>query len=470
MVLFDTHKLADFKERMYSTLLYKHYVVSSNKKLIEFKDDEDGTPISPLSGFLALKGDKLYLLQGNIKDDLPIKIHDDLLTTRVTKNGDVVYIIPYNTPEVEYYTSFRIVPARMMSYEELLKCSDQIHSLGDEFTLLYGNILYTAMCSRINLCLAGNVSSGKSSFPDCLHNIYDCIPRIEKPSTAPALAPGVSTTGVLLVDELSGLKTKESKVGVETVLNSLASGSNTISFGTAGSKAYRTKNPPPTNYLSSVIIYNKFGARDDAERDIDKFPFKASYWKRQEYFDWMWSNQASLVDRYLRMLMPDGKLDTEQFLNNGRLTEEEITLLKRMAKTKAYFQEVARTGFTESVCGLPPELTDDDVQFIMDYIKNELKVGSSSRYLSTLLELLKFSLVASNKDRDKFRWYADNYKKWIENYQKMINLENADSFEQGMFKPEVEKPVEEKAFTEYKYNPTTKKVEDAFAIYDEDII
>jgi hypothetical protein len=429
MVLFDTRKLADFKVEMYSKLLYKHHVVSSNKKLIEFKDDRDGNVVQPMTGYLALRGDKLYLLQGSVKDDLPIKIHEEELPTHVTKNGDVVHIVPYNTPHTEYYTSFRIKPDRMMSYYELLSMSDQKHSTGDEFTYLYGNLLYTSMCSRINVCVSGNVSSGKSSFADCLDSIYDCIPRIEKPSSAPALARGVSTNGVLFIDELSGLKTKEQKQGVETVINSLASGSNSISYGTAGSKAYRTQNPPPVNNLSCVIVYNLFGSKEDCQLDIKDSPFKPSYFRRVDFFDWMWPNQASLVDRFLRMRMPNGKLDVAQFLNGGTLSDEDIITLKKMAKTLAYYREVAQKGFTQSVEGYEPELTQDDIDYILAYIKNDMGISDDSRYLSSLLELLKFAMVASNRNRDKFRWYADGYKRWIEDYQKMIGLSPISDWE-----------------------------------------
>ena len=448
MVLFDTHKLVDFKQDMYATLVYKHHVTTSNKKLEEFKDDKDGNPVAPLTGFRALKGDELFLLQGNIKDDLPIKImNPDELPTRVNKSGDVVTIVPYNTEDTDYYVSFRIVPAKMVPYDELLAMSDQKHSTGNEFTLLYGNILYTAMCSRINVGIAGNVGSGKSSFIDCLNNIYDCMPRIEKPSTGPALAPGVSTDGVLAIDELSGLKTKEGKVGVETVINSLASGSNTISFGTAGSRAYRTQNPPPVNNLSCVIVYNLFGTQEACQKDLNKFPYKPSYFRRNDYFDWMWVNGASVVDRFLRMKMPDGKLDTAQFLNNGKLTDEETTQLKMMAKSVAYYREVAKKGFVVGVANQPPELDKDDVSYILKYIKEEMGISNTSRYLSSLLEILKFAMVASKKDKTRFAWYADNYKKWMEDYDDMINLripDDKDSFAAGVFKTQKVEKKEDK--------------------------
>jgi len=428
MTLFDTQKTARFKEDKYASLLYKHHVVSNNKKLIDFKDDENGNPVQSLTGYLALKGDTLYLLQGNIKDDLPIKINNDVLTTRVSKNGDVVHIVSYNTPQTEYYSSFRINPEKLMGWSELLNQSDQIHSAGEQFNLLYGNVLYTAMCSRINICLSGNVSSGKSSFADCLDNIYDCIPRIEKPSSAPSLARGVSTEGVLFIDELSGLKTKEQKQGVETVINSLASGSNAISYGTAGSKAYRTQNPPPVTNLSCVIVYNLFGSKEDCSLNIKDSPFKPSYFRQQDFFDWMWPNQASLVDRFLRMRMPNGKLNVKQFLDNGTLTEEEEHNLKRMVKTVAYYREVAKAKFTKGVCGQPPELSQTEVDYIMKYITTELGVDDNSRYLSSLLEILKFAFVASKTSDKSFEWYADNYKKWIDDYQKMIRLDTDESW------------------------------------------
>ena len=440
MVLFDTHKLAAFNEEMYSQLIYKHHVLSKNKKLIDFKDDEEGGVVSSLTGYEALKGETRYLLQGCIKDDLPIKINDDLLPVQVTKTGDVSHIVPYNTDEDDFYVSFKIKPEKMMSYNELLSKADQKHSTGDEFTLLYGNLLYAALCSRINVCVSGNVSSGKSSYIDCMNNIYDGMPRIEKPSSAPALAKGVTTEGVLAVDELSGLKTKEQKAGVETVLNSQASGSNTISYGTAGSKAYRTMNPPPTNHLSVLIVYNTFGTAEACRKNIRQFPFKPSYYKQEDFFDWMWSNQASLVDRFVRFKMPDGKLDVSQFLNNAPLNGDEKTTLKRMAKTVAYYKLVARKNFVEGVCGQPPELSKDDVDYILDYIKVGMGVGDDSRYLSSLLEILKFAMVASGKDRTRFKWYADGYARWMDDYQDMINLvppKNSDSFENGTFKVDV---------------------------------
>lgn len=427
MTLIDTQKLAKFKEEMYSTLLYPHHVVSSNKKLIEFKDDKDGNPIKPMTGFLAAREDRLYLLQSDVKKNLPIRINEPLLSTRVTKTGDVSYIVPKNTTQNDYFVSFRIHPDRMLSYKELLDTSDQRHSCSDAFTKLYGNILYASIISRINVCVAGNVGSGKSSYYDALDKIYDCGPRIEKPSSAPALAPGVSTNGVLFIDELSGLKTKEKKAGVETVINSLASGSDRISYGTAGSKAYRTQNPPPTTHLSCVVVYNLFGSRDDCMLDIKDSPYKPSYYKKQDYFDWMWSNQASVVDRFLRVKLPDGKIDVSQYLNAHDLTDEEKTTLKKMAKTVAYYKECARHGYIKSVEGYPPELSVDDVNFLSGYILGEMGIDKESRYLPTLLEILKLGLIYCEKDREEFKSeFGKIYKQWIDDYYNMINLKKID--------------------------------------------
>jgi len=428
MVLMDVGKTGKFKEEMYSTLLYPHHVISKNKKLIDFKDDRRTGEIVPsMEGYYAHRGDTLFVLQEDIKDDLPIKMVSENLPVHVAKPSDVVNVVPHNTEGTEYYRSFRIIPDRMLSYSEMLDCNDQLHSTGKQFSHLYGNLLYTAMLSRINVAVSGNVGSGKSSFAKVLNNIYDCVPVIQKPSTAPALAPGVSTEGVLFIDELSGLKDANSIKGVETVINSLAEGGDRISFGTAGSKAYGTQNPPPTTYLSCVIVYNLFGTKEDCSLDVKDSPFKPSYYKKKDFFDWMWDNQASVVDRFLRLKMPDGKLDVSQFIDNPPLTSEDKTLLKKLAKSAAYYRDVAKVGFITGVHGYPPELSSLDVEHIKSYIFNDMGISKESRYLNTLLEMLKFSMVASERDYTKFKWYADSYKKWMTDYEDMTRLSNPNS-------------------------------------------
>lgn len=406
----NINRLYKFRSLFFNKLIREHHVKTGHLKEFEFKQDEYSDFQAPIRGFLALKDEELYLLEEGVKEQLPILLHPDKLRTSVTKDGSVVTIVKNSG---SCFDTFRITPEKKYSYGELLGKFDQKHTQQEMYTYLLGNIYHAALIGRINVCVAGNVSSGKSFYGDCMHQIYDLIPKIEKPKTAAKLAPGVSTEGVLRIDELSGLKTAEGKSGVETVLGSLADYGDVISFGTAGSRQYGTMNPPPTSNLSCLIFYNLFGTKEQCEMSSKDWAYKPSYYKSSDYFDWMFENSEMLNDRMLRMKLFDGKIDVSQFSGDDVLEDEHIQTFINMAKTVEYFREQRRKGYVD-------ELTAED----MDTITNTTYrlMDRESRHAKVFRELLIFTYLMADKDVITFEYYADLYRKMIDDYDKMVKL------------------------------------------------
>jgi hypothetical protein len=369
---------------------------------------------------MALKNDVLYILEDNIKDKLPIAVGDNL-PELVTIQGDVVKVVRNKEGQ---YSTFRITPAKVMTYRQLLECFDQKHQNQEDYTYLYSNILHAALLGRINVCVATHVSFGKSFFGDCMNYIYDLMPNVDAPKTAPAIAPGISTYGVLRIDELSGLSKKEDRVAVENVIGGLADFSDTVSFGTAGSKLYKTMNPPPTYWLSCVITYNKFGTKEDVESK------KASYFRKEDYFDWMFPNSTKLVDRFVRFLFPDGKVMVNQFNSDVTYTPELRAKFIAMAKTAEYYRQARINGFTNPlvVDGVTyePEMTEEEVGLIDKMVYTN--VGKESRHSRSLRDLFLFTFLMADKDWVLFANYCEKYVDYMKAYNNMINTEEKEGW------------------------------------------
>jgi hypothetical protein len=422
--------LTTFKKESYRTLIYPQHLITPNLKLIEFKPEineltGEKVPYTPLKGFLAMKDDTMYLLEEGVKEQLPIRVSENL-GEMITKDGNVVDIV---SNDGDCYKTFAIRPQPIYSWKEMVEFLNLKHTEPEAYMLM-NNIFLAARAGRLNCCISTPPSFGKSIGGDCADAIYDLMPKIDAPRTAPAIAPGISTDGVLRIDELSGLTDKAARAAIDGVLGGLADWSEDVSFGTAGSKAYHTMNPPPTTWLSAVITYNKFGTKEEVMAQ------KASYSKRNDFFDWMFPNSTKINDRFVRFLLPEGRVNIAQFNEVEELSDELRVKLRNMAKSMMYYTAVRRSNFINPVTigdkTYPAELSRDDLAMIDKYVYTVL--SEDSRHSKTMREILIFTFLLAEKDYVKFVHYANKYVEYMKAYERMVTLDgegNAQSSLEG---------------------------------------
>jgi len=313
---FNFSVLSKFGSVMYETLLYKHHLTHETAKLVEFKTEE----YKPMQGYIFTKDNKKYIidmLDDKDKDNLnkfPIRVTETEI--RDMKNGDVVH-------KINQYRSFKITPEQHYSFQDMITMDNNVHSLPDEYTL-YKIIAWAARFGRIAVRISACPGWGKTSYYATINHLYDKTYVITRPRTVAGIAKGITQDGVMVLDEMGHLP-KEIRDEVSSMLYQLGQFFTSLTLGSAGSVAHKTKPLYNVDSLSCVVLYNRI----------------EDYKDKDDFFDFMFSNAAALNDRFLPLRLPDGKLDGSQFKDDQikDLSEETKTMFINFIKSAEYYKQ-----------------------------------------------------------------------------------------------------------------------------------
>lgn len=402
MTRFTFTILGKFHDQTYKQLLHEHQIIESTPKYIEFLNDSR----PPIKGYHVRKDARKFIIDQGMKDSMPLKVRQEPQEEITKSKKDVVYVIEPNT-----VSSFRIIPEPLLTFKELVDMDQIKHSNPDDWTL-WKILLLVARCSRVNFCFSTNPAWGKSGMCDVYNYLFDLMPSLNAPRTQAALVRGLSPTGVLILDEFAG-KELLSQDLVPKILEQIAAGKNYITFGTAGSYEYGTRNPPPCTWLSTVILYNLFGTQEEVHRK------EASYCTKDDFFDWGIMNKAALNSRYIKFKPDDGELDVSQFYTGSQeLTNEDQELFRKAAKTLKHYEIEFKDGCTN-------ELTKEQLDFCQEIVANQSTV-KEGRHKGTLSELAKGIMLYHQGDTDAFSLTFSRLLSWHENYKKMLLKANKE--------------------------------------------
>lgn len=396
---FTFKTLYNHHKKLFDELVYPIHLEDTTSELIEFWEDQHPA----FEGYRVKKGGIRYVLPSRVKQPgtgfvdvaslMPIKIKGDC--ERVFIKGARKYAV--HVVEPQHIIPFRIVPDKQMDFASLIDAVDFKHSVPLEYTL-WKIIALTARCSRIHVCLSTNPAWGKSSIVSVFHDVFDRMMPLDAPKTQAALAKGISSDGVMVLDECAKLGADAANF-ISPVLFQVAGHNPRLNYSTAGSAEYKTKGTFDIGELSSIILYNRFGKE---------------YTEQKHFFDWMFPNKEALNSRYLRLKPSDGELDTAQFRGvDTTLRDEDTQLFVSMAKSMCYYQEQWRSE-------LKDELSDEDRAFLVECVTNQPHI-SGSRHKASLQAIAEGIMLYVRKDMSAFSQYFSIVLQWYKNYHHMVH-------------------------------------------------
>jgi len=300
--------LNQWKDEMYSTLVYPHHCATKGTLIRREFYTEDGYAQTSKKeversfecDYYVLRnseiGDKYCLTEEMIRN-LPIKvIKTEKLFDR--KSDEVVWY------PLEYKT-FKIVPERLLSLKDVVQPFIHKHANQKE----YEQHVVTAFASyifRFNYWISSVRAYGKSSIFKTIGLVFDNCEVREGVETVPAFYKFIPSDGTMVLDEL---KKKDTTAAEEIwyVLNQAGDkGNNILRMKTGGSPKHGTHVPKNITNCSFVCLFNRL----------------EDYTTKAKFAEFMFDNNASLGRRYLKFKLSDTKLDLEQFSNPETLTTE----------------------------------------------------------------------------------------------------------------------------------------------------
>ena len=377
--IFNYSTLGKFRQEMYESLLYKHHLSIETPKLVEFKGDE----YEAMQGYLFVKDNKKYLLK---KEDEDGKDNFEKLPVRVlriqtcnAKNNDVLNVLAAN----QCFRSFRITPEKVFPFQELVDIDGIIHQDMQEWTL-WKIICWAARLSRIAIRFSAIKRFGKTSYIDILNFLLDKAQVINRPRTVPGICRYINPDGLIAMDEMGQLPA-DIRHEIQSMLFQLGSFSNYLTLGSAGSSAYKTKSKYDIQNLSCIVLYNRI----------------EDYEKKEHFFDFMFSNNSAINDRFLPLRPSDTVLDMDQFTGGStiELTEEHKKLFMAIMKTAEYYNQ----NWIKLI---------DNAK--VDDMITQLKV--EGRHQISFRNILCFIQMYADKDEEMFKQYAFRLKTWYETY------------------------------------------------------
>ena len=372
---------------MYETLLYKHHLSHEIAKLIEFKDENT----VPIQAYVFTKDNKKYLLD---KDNdtgtdnlakLPIRVDNTIVET--AKSNDVVY-------KILAHHSFSVMPKKEYTFSELVNLDKIVHPIQDEYRL-YKIMAWSARIGRIAVRFSSNPAWGKTSYFKLINHLYEKS-YVVKPRSLPGIVRGITEDGVMVLDEVSDIKA-EVKPELFNALSQLGEFSNVLTLGTAGSTAHHTKPVYNVRNLSCVILYNRLN----------------DYKKKEDFFDYSFSNTEALNDRYFPLRPTDASLDNKQF-DDGQY----MVLTDEIRKTFLSYIKAAEY-YNQHWSGLVDH----------DFVKESLaKYDITGRHMTSFRCIASFIYLFSldkddNAKKEVYYYYLTMLYGWHMNYLRCLNPE-----------------------------------------------
>lgn len=409
--------LIDFRNSLYYGLIYPNNVNTADRvvKYREFYEVDDGKKIYYESDdgkqklkIYSLECDiyslpnhglnELYALSKDQIDQLPIKVRPDGVRQMFLRKEDKACYI------VDECSSFRIRPIKEMELKELISHFITPHSSPLDYEL-YAILGVSMILGRGAVWISTNPAFGKSGLLKTFNMLFDNVPVVERVRTVPAIYKHIPDDGILVVDEMAK-KDAESSENLLYALNILGDvNEQKIVMNTGGSAAYGTNVPKSLRNTSVMCLMNRLSDYED----------------REKFAEYMFSNNAALDRRFLKLRPNDGNLDMGYFNSWEPYTDEEKDYLRKMARTIAYYK---------------PHKVDNGWQSGYKLEANQKMVDSALKYgegiykpthIATVRLVLEVLSIYCKDDIIKFGELSQLLFNWIKNYKDMLK----DSLQDG---------------------------------------
>jgi hypothetical protein len=410
--------LIDHRNSLYYGLIYPNHVNTADRvvKYREFYEVEDGRKVYTESsdGKQKLKiysmecdiyclpnggFNELYALSKEQIDKLPIKIRPNGTKPMFLRKEDRACNI------VEECASFRIAPAKLMELKELAQAFISPHSQPEEYEL-YVITALSMLLGRGACWISTNPAFGKSGLLKTFNMLFDGVPVNERVRTVPAIYKHIPEDGILVIDEMAK-KDSESSENLLYALNIIGDvNESRIVMNTGGSAAYGTNVPKSLRNTSIMCLMNRV----------------SDYETPEKFAEFMFSNNAALDRRFLKLRPMDGNLDMGYFSDWKNYTPEEKEYLKQMAKTIAYYKPHIVDG--QYVAGYKLEANQKMVSNAIAH--GERTQAFQRTHIATVRLILEVLSIYCKDDYIKFSTMSERLYAWIKRYNDMISTARGD--------------------------------------------
>lgn len=381
--------LSHHNNALYSSLLHEHHISCGNKMRVKFKgEDERGYEEElVLDGYYATKNKVKYFLSAQIHDPekgksmLPIKVGQD--NQRLVSKENIVLYPKDPTP-------FRITPEVPRDVRDFVDSFVPFNNTNKLKFTVAKIIALASYFGRTNVCLATNPSFGKTSLYDSIHYLTDKCP-VFKPRSVPGIMNRITSTGIMCFDE-SHRSAKETRDAMEDFC--LQVGGGKTKYLNGASKSANTRSEYPTANQSITFLFNRMKDYQKPEKD---------------YFEYMFSNNRALDDRFLKILLEGNVKEdfTVDFDVPGTAESNKMYYIK-FAKWMLGMQGVyLRRSYERKY-------------------REELPTDLSERKLAVYNEIT-YLLDMYCKDESEYMTLTTVLKKGIQDYKDMVKNQNGDN-------------------------------------------
>lgn len=404
--------LIDFRNSLYYGLIYPNHVNTADRvvKYREFYEVEDGRKIYTESsdGKQKLKiysmecdiyclpnggFNELYALSKEQIEKLPIKIRPNGSKPMFLRKEDRACNV------VTECASFRINPLKEMELKELANTFISPHSQPEEYEL-YVITALSMLLGRGACWISTNPAFGKSGLLKTFNMLFDGVPVNERVRTVPAIYKHIPDDGILVIDEMAK-KDSESSENLLYALNIIGDvNESRIVMNTGGSAAYGTNVPKSLRNTSIMCLMNRV----------------CDYESPDKFAEFMFSNNAALDRRFLKLHPQEGNLDMSYFSEYKPYSDADKEFLRKMARTIAYYKPHLVDGVY--VAGYKLEANQKMVSNAIAH--GERTNAFQPTHIATVRLILEVLSIYCKDDYVKFSSMSERLYSWIKRYKQMI--------------------------------------------------
>lgn len=283
----------------------------------ELKNAYTDKPIT-VSGFLAKKDKKLYLIQRDWIKDFPLVISNSFECI-IKENGKHVLVLKNKH-------SLKFKPEKFFEYREMIDGISPFKNTNDDNYIIFKNAMISSWMYKNAIAVCTPSGFGKDGINTPLEFILPDYKKIKEFKTIPAFLREITSNGILIVNEACGNLDKNCVEVLEKFIMDLGDKSPIFKNPSLASLQHGTKDLYDISNESIICIYNTIN----------------QYKRKEKYFDYQFQNNDGVKDRILQ-LKTNGKL-IEKFEEdvdyNALANEEEIKdYFKKIILTMLYFKE-----------------------------------------------------------------------------------------------------------------------------------
>jgi hypothetical protein len=370
-----------------------------------------GTKSMECDLYMLPNGDvnELYALSKDQIASLPIKVKKRSLYY-LNREDKACFI-------VEEYASFKITSRKEMELKEAITPFIFKHENAEEYEV-YVVLDFALLIGKGAVWKSGIPAYGKSSILKTMNKVFGSVPVVERVKTVPAFYKYIPEDGIMVIDEMAK-KDAESSENLLYALNILGDVNEEIlRMNTGGSSAFGTNVPKNIRNCSTVCIMNRL----------------CDYESKDKFAEYMFSNNAALDRRFLKIKVSDTRIDMNQFSEWREYNDEEAEYLRKIIRTIQYYKDNYKKERNEKM------------------VSNAFKYAEG-KYQKTHIETVRLLF-------DIFSIYCkDDIVKFSRMIEVLFNMIKAYSDALRLGDDEYVQPSEKSVFETYKDNSEDKSVD-----------